>query len=118
MNKKTILIGIAILIAIAGIQVFAAQQANDYRAYVQGSFINQDRPYESSNATLTMSVAYVPVYGSETYTLTVKPLYATIDLSTPNNINTQIATAVKEQGTSLGYNVIRVFVPSYEMKIP
>lgn len=118
MKTKYIIGILVILVALMSFQVFGAVQENDYRAYVQSGFIDQDRPHEGNNATYAANIAYVPVYASATYTLTVQPLYTTIDLSKPTTINDQIAASVKAQGESLGYNVIRVFVPSYEMKIP
>lgn len=117
-NKIKIAVIIAVLIAFAGVQVYAAQQANEYRAYVSSQFIDGDRYSEGTNATMVFKTTFVPVYASATYTLSEKPSSAYIDLSQPTKINDQIAAAVKAQGDELGYRVIRVFVPSYEMKIP
>ena len=116
-RTKIILLALSVLIFFTSTQIYAAQQANDYRAYVQSNFIDKDQTYEGNNVTYVANIAYVPVYGSATYTLTIQPLSTKIDLSKPTTINDQIAAAVKNQGNSLGYNVIRVFVPSYEMKV-
>ena len=117
MKYKAIIIGIAVLIALIGVNGIAAQQANEYRAYVSSPFIDEDVPNIGNNATMVMKVAFVPVYPSPTYTLTASPVSAVIDMSQPTKVNDQIAAAVKQKGTEMGYSVIRVFVPSYEMKV-
>ena len=117
MNYKAIIIGITVLIALIGVNGIAAQQENEYRAYVSSQFIDEDVPNIGNNATMVMKVAFVPVYPSVTYTLTASPVSAVVDMSQPAKINDQIAEAVKNKGTEKGYLVTKVFVPSYEQKV-
>lgn len=119
MNKKIIVFVLAIAaIGFLALPAISGQQANDYRAYGSGQFISEDFPTEGTTATLAIKITYVPVYPSATYTLTAQPLYVVVDMDAPQTINPTIASAVKAQGNSLGYNVIKVYLPSYEMKVP
>lgn len=119
MNNKIKAISIiAILITFVGIQIIAAQQANDYKAYVYNQRIPEGQITDGRNITNDFAVAYVPVFPSTTYTFTSNRLSTLIDMSQPTKINDQIAAAVKIDGENKGYNVIRVFIPSYDMKIP
>lgn len=118
-NKIKTTIGILIIaIGLFILPIVMAQQENDYRAFVTNEQIDRFVGSDGTNITLTAQVNYVPIYPSVTYTFTAMPIRVSIDMSKPTAINTQIATAVKEQGADLGKNVIRVFLPSYEMKIP
>lgn len=115
MRFKYIIIGFALIgIALLGM---AAQQ-NDYRAYVAVPFIDEDVPTDGSNATMVMKVTYVPMMPGVTYTLTAQPLSVVVDLNKPLTINTKIAQAVKDQGNQTGKNVVKVYVPSYELISP
>lgn len=117
MNRIKALGIIAILTALVGVQIYAAQQQNDYRAYMYDMKLQEGQTTDGSNVTVNFAVAYVPIYPSSTYTFTSKRVYAVVDMSNPTKVNDQIATAIKNEGLP-NYNVIRVFVPSYEQKIP
>jgi len=97
MKYKAIIIGIAVLIALVGVNGIAAQQANEYRAYVASPFIDEDVLTEGTNATMVMKVTFVPIYPSATYTLVAAPVSAVVDMSQPTKINDQIAAAVKQK---------------------
>lgn len=121
MNNKikgsTVIIAIFAIFLI-GIELYAAQQANDYRTFVY-AYAGVGDFGDGNNATMYFRVAFVPVYPSVTYQMTNLQMdKVKIDLSKPTKINDQIAQAVKEKGTELGYNVTRVYLPSYDMKIP
>lgn len=95
-----------------------AQNPNEYRAYVSGQFIDSSGSQSVTQATMTMKVTYVPMYPSVTYTMTERGEEVIVDLTQPQLVNTQIAQQIKEKGATYGYDVLKIYVPSYELKVP
>lgn len=120
MNNK---IKILIYIIIVALGVFilpavTAQQANEYRAFVYDEKVSPYLYHNDTHSSMVLEITYVPIYPSPTYTLTAGEVVTLVDLSQPTSIQTQIVKAIKEDGESKGYAVTRIYVPSYDMKIP
>lgn len=117
-NKiKTILAISMITIGLFILPVVMAQQPNEYRAFLYDARISPYFEQRGANASYAAQITYVPIYPSATYTMTWSEVVVLVDLSQPNNINTQVSQAVKQEGATHGYDVVRVYVPTYEMKV-
>ena len=101
---------------------------NDYRAWVTWVDNFQQIPGETGgNVTADIMVTFVPIYPSETYTMTANvPIRdIVVDLSKPTTVQAAIAEAVRDYGangiyfgTRLNYSVIKVYVPDYSVVVP
>ena len=118
MNIKLLGILMALIIGMFILPIVIAQQPNEYRAYVYGQIVRSDVASDGRNVTVAYNIGFIPVYPSRTYTFTVGSGTALVDMTQPTKINDQIAEAVKQEGLTRGYDVLRVYVPSYDMKIP
>lgn len=114
---KYALIATLVMIGAFVLPIVAAQQPNEYRAFV---YSERPIPYwgqEGSIVPTEVLVTYVPIYPSATYTLSPGTVYVNIDYSQPTSIDTTIAQAVKQDGLTQGYEVTKVYLPSYSMKV-
>lgn len=114
--KATIIIGL-IAVGLFILPIAKAQQPNEYRAFLYDVKVAPYFAQEGSSASYVAQITYVPIYPSATYTMTWSEVVVLVDLAQPTNINTQVAQAVKQEGLTHGYDVTRVYVPSYDMKV-
>ena len=112
-------IGIISIVAIALfiLPIVLAQQPNEYRAYVYSERVSPYLDHGASTVPLVVEITYVPIYPSTTYPLTAGYTIVQVDLNSPTSIDTVISNSVKEDGLRQGFDVTRVYLPSYTMKV-
>lgn len=106
-----------VIIGLFILPIVIAQQQNEYRAFVYSERISPYLYHTDTTAAMVLEVTYVPIYPSATYTLTPGEIVIQVDLSQPTSIPTQVSQAVKQDGAQKGYDVIRVYISSYDMKV-
>lgn len=114
--KYVIIITIAIIGALV-LPIVAAQNSNEYRAFVTNERVSPYLAHGVTTVPLIIEITYVPIYPGATYTMTAGYTIVQADLAQPTTLDTQIAHAVKQEGLNLGYDVTKVYMPSYNMKV-
>lgn len=118
-NKiKYILAGILIISGILAVSAAVIRQPNDYYAFMGGFTDIRTSATDDDKLDVTFTTYYIPLTASQTYTLTVRPVTATVNISQPAQINTKIKTAINDTANSLGYNIRKIIMQSYTVSNP
>ena len=116
-NIKYLLAGILILSSIFAVSA-AIRNPNDYYAFM-GTFTNiETNVIDDNRLDVTFTTYYIPLTSGGTYTLTVMPITATVNISQPAQINTKIQNAIKTEAIIRGYNLRKIIMQSYNVVTP
>lgn len=95
-----------------------ARQPNDYFAFIGGFENIEASPTDDNAIDLFYPVHYVAVTRGPTYTNTVVHLKTTINISQPQQINLLIKNDISNDANKLGFNLIKIIRPNYDLINP
>ena len=102
-NKlKYLIVGILIISGLFAVSAAVTRQPNDYFVFASTFVDIVPSPVDDNKLDLTVTAYYIPLTASQTWTLTVRPVTATINISQPAQIQNKVKTALVDEGISRG----------------